>query len=87
MKEIHKKRIPRDKAKHTYIKKYYEIEILYLWENDIYNNIDVCVELIKKYIQKDGVLENYHSFNYHINDGILTLNNNIITPYQDIFNA
>ena len=46
-----------------------------------------AIELIKKYIQKDGVLENYHSFNYHINDGILTLNNNIITPYQDIVNA
>lgn len=87
MREIHKKRIPRDKAKHTYFKNNYEIEILYLWENDIYNNIDVCTELIKTYIEREGTLENYHSFNYHLDNGILTLNEKIIIPYQDIINA
>lgn len=85
--KIHKKRIPRDKAKHTYFKNNYDIEILYLWENDIYDNVDVCTELIKKYIQKNGVLKNYHSFNYHLDNGILTLNKDIIIPYQDVVNA
>lgn len=85
--DIHKKRVPRDKAKHTYIKKYYNIEILYLWEDDIYNNLDVCKKLINKYINNNGILKNYHSFNYHIENEELILNNNIIIPYQDVVNA
>lgn len=84
MKEIQKKRIPKDKAKHTYILNNYNIEILYLWEYDIYNNIDVCKKLIEKYIENNGVLENYHSFNYSIDCNNLTLNEEIIIPFQDV---
>lgn len=87
MRDIHKKRIPRDKAKHTYFKNNYGIEILYLWEDDIYNNLDICKLLIDKYINNNGVLENYHSFNYHIKNNELILNNKIIFPYQDAVNA
>lgn len=87
MKDIHKKRIPRDKAKHTYFKNNYNIEILYLWEDDIYNNLDVCKNLINKYINNNGILENYHSFNYHMENNDLVLNENIIIPYQDMVNA
>lgn len=87
MRDIHKKRIPKDKAKHTYFMNNYGIEILYLWEDDIYNNIDVCKSLIIKYINNNGILENYHSFNYHIEDDNLVLNKNIIIPYQDMVNA
>ena len=39
-----------DPFNETCVKKYYDIEILYLWENDIINNIDVCEKLIKEYI-------------------------------------
>ena len=85
--EIHKKRIPRDKAKHTYIKNNYGIEILYLWEDDIYNNLDVCKSLITEYIDNNGILKNYHSFNYHLEDGKLAINNDLIIPYQDMTNA
>lgn len=87
MRDIQKKRIPKDKAKHTYILKYYGIEILYLWETDIYTNIDICKKLINKYIDNDGVLDNYHSFNYHIENNKIELNNNIITPFQDLKNS
>jgi G:T-mismatch repair DNA endonuclease (very short patch repair protein) len=87
MKDIHKKRIPKDKAKHTYFKNKYNIEILYLWEDDIYNNLDVCRSLIDKYINNKGILENYHSFNYYLKDGNLFLDSNIIIPYQDAVNA
>lgn len=87
MRDIHRKRIPKDKAKHTYFKNNYNIEILYLWEDDIYNNLDVCKALIDKYIKQNGLLENYHSFNYHLENDDLILNNDIITPYQDIVNA
>lgn len=85
--EAHKKRVPRDKAKHTYFKNNYGIEILYLWENDIYNNLDVCKILITEYINNNGLLKNYHSFNYHLDDGKLVMNDDLITPYQDMVNA
>lgn len=87
MRDIQKKRIPKDKAKHTYLKNNYNIEILYLWEDDIYNNLDVCKFLIDKYINSNGILENYHSFNYHLENDNLILNDNIIIPYQDMVNA
>lgn len=79
-----KKDIQYDKQKHTYIKKYYGIEILYLWEKDVNENIELCERLILEYIKNNGILENYHSFNYHIDNGKLRLNNEIIVPYQDM---
>jgi hypothetical protein len=59
--------IAKDKSKHIYIKRYYGVEILYLWEKDIKENIKLCEELIKYYINMNGKLDNYHSFNYYIN--------------------
>ena len=75
--------ISKDKAKKTYIKKYYDINMLYLWEYDINNDRELCNELIILYIHNNGVLDNYHSFNYHLNNGILTINENIEIPYMD----
>lgn len=72
------KAIRRDRAKHTYVLKYYGIEILYLWENDINEHADVCAELIKKYISCGGTLEDYNSFNYSILDDQLVLNNELL---------
>jgi len=82
--EIQKNRIKMDKIKHTFIKNNYDIEILYLWEIDILNDIDLCKNLIKKYIKNDGELENYHSFNYSNEDNKLQLDKeNIIIPYME----
>ena len=78
-----KKSIKQDKSKHTYVKKYVDIEILYLWEQDIITQIDLCWLLIKDYINRKGVLYNYHSFNYHMNDDKLQLNDILIKPFQD----
>ena len=75
--------ISRDKAKHTYLKNYYNIEILYLWESDIIKRPDVCVKLIWHYIKCGGDINNYHSFNYSIADDRLVLNDIIVRPYQD----
>ena len=77
---IQKKSIRRDKSKMTYIKKYYGINILYLWENDIIHNTKMCEELIKHYISNDGILDDYNSFNYSYSDK-LVLNFDIIQPY------
>ena len=77
-------RIGRDKSKHSYFKNQYNIEILYLWETDILKHKEMCIELIREYINSNGILHNYNSFNYSLNDGKLQLNNNIIIPYQDM---
>jgi hypothetical protein len=76
-------RIRMDKIKHSYIKNNIDIEILYLWEYDINNNLLLCKKLIKEYIDNNGILKNYHSINYSIVDNELILNNYIIIPYMD----
>lgn len=75
--------ISRDKAKHTYLKNFYDIEILYLWESDVLKRPEVCIELIRHYIECGGNLQNYHSFNYSIVDDRLELNDVIVRPYQE----
>lgn len=82
--QIQYDRIPKDKAKHTYVKNQYNVEILYLWESDIYNNSDLCEKLILEYIKRNGELFNYHSFNYCLDkEGNLTIKDDLIVPYQD----
>lgn len=76
--------VSRDKAKHTYIVEQYGLEILYLWESDIIKNKSVCSALIQKYISQKGLLDNYHSFNYYIEDGCLCLKNEPIVARQQI---
>jgi hypothetical protein len=73
-------RIIKDKAKNTYIKKYNKINVLYLWESD---SIEVLEALIQEYISNNGVLKNYHSFNYNIINNKLILNNIIIKSYTE----
>lgn len=80
------KTIRKDTAKHTYIKRYYNIDVLYLWEHDIYKNIELCKELIIKYIKDKGVLNSYHSFNYYIDKNELCLKDNQIEIYNTIQN-
>lgn len=81
--DIQQRRVIKDKAKHTYFKQYYDIDILYIWEKDITYRPEVCKQLIKQYINKQGQLVNYHSFNYEIEDGQLMLNDVLIMPYQE----
>ena len=81
--EKQKKWIANDKAKRTYILNHFYIHILYLWESDINNNIILCQKLIEEYIKNKGILMNYHSFNYYIEDNMLKLSKNLIIPYQE----
>ena len=82
--DMQKKNIRRDKAKHTFLLEHYGINVLYLWEKDILENPELCKELIKLYIKEDGVLQNYHSFNYFIENDRLTLQKEPTKPYQDM---
>jgi endogenous inhibitor of DNA gyrase (YacG/DUF329 family) len=78
------KGIIRDKRKRTYIKRYKDIDILYLWENDIKKNPDLCKMLIIEYINNNGILSNYNSFNYSLVNKKLILNKDeLIIPYID----
>ena len=77
--------IHRDKSKHTYIKNKIGIEILYLWETDIDNNVELCRRLILLYLNENGILNNYHSFNYCLsNDNKIKLSDNFAIPYQNM---
>lgn len=79
------KDIVRDKSKKTYIKKYMDIDILYLWEKDINNSYDLCKSLIKLYIDNDGELPNYNSFNWYLTKSYeLQINDTIIYPYFEL---
>lgn len=78
------KDIKRDKSKRTYIKRYKNINILYLWELDIKKRPDVIKYLILEYIEHEGVLDEYNSFNYFLINNKLIINSNIITPYIDV---
>jgi hypothetical protein len=81
--EMQVNRIIRDKAKKTRIKTLYDVNILYLWENDINKNIDLCRELIKIYIKNKGKLRNYNSYNYKIENEKLIINKDIVKAYCD----
>lgn len=82
--DLQRKNIGRDKAKRTFIDKYYGIKILYLWERDIIEKPDLCMSLIKLYIDSKGVIDNYHSFNYVLHDNVVVLSDHLIRPFQDM---
>ena len=84
MNEMQRKNVRRDKAKHSFLLSKYNIEILYLWEKDILSNPLLCKSLISTYINNNGILKNYHSFNYEMVDNQLSLKSNLIIPYHDM---
>ena len=75
--------IRSDKAKHTYLKNKYGIDVLYLWESDLYKKSDLCKALIKLYVDNNGILPNYNSFNYQLIDDKAVLSEDLIVPYQE----
>ncbi|NMM52936.1 hypothetical protein HII26_10400 [Paenibacillus aquistagni] len=78
--KIQLKDIHRDKRKQTYIKKNHNVDVLYLWENEITYNLILCEFLIQKYILNKGGLKDYHSFNYWVEVNSLHLKKNIVKP-------
>lgn len=60
------------------------INILYLWESDINKRFHVCKELICQYIQNNGILDNYNSFNYSLKNNQLILNDQLSYPYFEL---
>lgn len=73
----------KDRAKCTYIRNTQHINILYIWEHDLLTRIDVCAALVTQYIDSGGVLSDYHSFNYRLDNNFLKLNEKCVTAWQD----
>jgi G:T-mismatch repair DNA endonuclease (very short patch repair protein) len=78
--KIQLKGIKRDKNKNEYLKNN-NMPVLYLWENDIDDDIEICEKLIQEFIKKNGILNNYHSMNYEIKENELKLKQEILIPY------
>ena len=84
MNYIQDKTILKDKQKRGYISNHYNYPILNLWETDIEKYPDKCKELILTFINNQGDMEDYHSFNYSYNNGELKINSQLIVAYQDM---
>jgi G:T-mismatch repair DNA endonuclease (very short patch repair protein) len=75
-------RVIEDKKKSTFIKNKFKKNILYLWELDITTDIKLCEELIIKFV-KNGILSEYHSMNYTIDEqDLLSELGNKYKPYM-----
>ncbi|WP_220684597.1 hypothetical protein [Paenibacillus lautus] len=79
--EIQSKRIIKDLSKNKYIKKYYGINILYLWEKDIVEDPLLCQKLIELYIKDKGILDDFHSFNYELYNNEVKVRESLLNPY------
>lgn len=73
-------RIIRDKAKRSYIKNEYGINILYLWEDDL-DNIDLCTKIIMSYINDN--LDVYDSSMMYIDGDELSAYTDIELQYMN----
>lgn len=77
------KDIIADKRKHTYVYNKLNKEILYLWEDDLIKNPLLCSALIQQYIKNEGILPNYHSLNFHLENGACVLNTVLLEPHSE----
>lgn len=70
----------RDKRKYDYINNS-NIYVLFLWEYDIITELNKCEALIKYFINQNGKLSNYESYNYRYTNNILSLRDDIIDRF------
>lgn len=80
---VQEERVQKDILKHSYIESECHLQPLYLWEKDICNRPHLCRCLITAYIQSDGVLPYYHSYNWNIQDDKLIPNESIVPEYEN----
>ena len=76
------KTIEKDKVRKDTLYKDCGIIILYLWEDDINNNIDLCEALIQRFLQKPIELPSYHSSHYNFKKSLRYSKNNV-TQYME----
>jgi len=76
---IQRKADKRDKKKKD-VALMNEITILYIWEDDIEKDYKMCEKLILEFVRRNGILSNYHSMNYSVQNNILRINGDILVP-------
>lgn len=84
--EVQKRDIIQDKRKRTYIKNQYNKNILYLWEKDILDSPELCSYLIQLFIENDGIIDNYHSYNYILKNNKIHLREKLLYGYIELQN-
>lgn len=81
--DMQKRNAYHDKRKRIDILESEGIHILYLYESDLYKNESLCKKLIEMYVENNGNIPNYYSYNYsYINDSVI-LHDNLIYPIYD----
>lgn len=78
--KIQERSVKRDKKKNLKIKEK-DLIVLYIWEDDINKDYEVCKKLIMEFIKDNGKLNNYHSMNYYIEKDELKLRSEILIPF------
>ena len=81
--DIQKRDIIQDKKKRTFVLNKLGVHILYLWEEEVLHNEELCRQLVLRYVNSDGKLLDYHSYNYHLDNGECMLNHDLIVGYMD----
>ena len=85
IKYLHQKtRINKDRAKNDYLRKNHNLNILYLWESDILNNIELCEFLVDDFIKNNGTLISHHSSKYNIVDENLQFKEDEVIIYMEL---
>ena len=80
--EMQNKNIQNDHHKNSFLLKE-KHQCLYIWEKDLLEQEEMCFRLIQQYCENEGILANYHSFNYQLLDNHLQLNKDLIIPFMD----
>lgn len=81
--EMQRKGIITDKRKRTFIFNKKGFYCLYLWESDLIENKEFCKNLITYYIKNNGIIPNYHSFNYHLEENNIMINPVLFISFMD----
>jgi len=74
------KNMKKDIRKRKFIEKKYNLKILYLWEYDIKNNLELCERLILELCNNPIGLNEFNSYNYYLATDGLELKQNITKP-------
>lgn len=76
--------VERDRKKANIIFRETGFRVLYLWEKDIIGRRGLCAKLIRKYVESNGVLDDYNSFNYAEYAGGDIVAQKLYTPFQSL---
>ena len=80
---VQQKSVIRDRKKRQVIRDQTGTEVLYLWETDLKKRPEVCEALIEEFVERNGNLVDYHSFNY-INENGALVYKPVKIAYQDM---